>query len=243
MGLELHTIPMLQDNYCWLLVEPATGECAIIDPAEAAPAEEYLALHRLTPRLILLTHHHNDHIGGAEALRRRFHCPIFGAAADQHRLPSLDRALTEGDTVEFAGSEGRVIEVPGHTIGHIAFYFPAEAALFCGDTLFSLGCGRLFEGTAEQMFGSLAKLKALPPETRICCGHEYTASNGRFALAEDPHNAALIARMDEVTRLRLQGLPTLPARLGEDCAANPFLRASDAAALGQLRARKDQFRG
>jgi len=166
---------------------------------------------------------------------------VIGAEADAHRLPGLDRAVANGDTVLLGESAARVIETPGHTRGHIAYFFPDGAVLACGDTLFSLGCGRLLEGTAAEMFRSLGKLAALPAETLVCCGHEYTASNARFALHADPANAALKARAKAVARLRAEGQPTVPSRMGDELAENPFLRARDIAAFADLRARKDKF--
>jgi len=243
MGFEVVPVPMLEDNYSWALIDRERRQLAIVDPPEVAPVEELLEKQNLTLCLILLTHHHADHIAGAEVLRRRHSCPIYGARADQHRLPSLDRALADHDRVEFADVAGEVLETPGHTVGHISFYFAAENALFCGDTLFSLGCGKLLEGTAAQMFASLARFKALPPDTLIYCGHEYTAANGRFAQTLDPENQALAARIAAVTELRAAGLPTLPALLGDELDANPFLRADTVERLAAIRAAKDHFRG
>ncbi len=240
---EVLAVPMLRDNYSWALIDRAHGQMAIVDPPETAPVEALLADTGLSLSLILLTHHHADHIAGAEALRRDHGCVIYGAAADQHRLPSLDRALEDGDHVGFAGSIGEVMATPGHTLGHISFYFPGAQALFCGDTLFSLGCGRLLEGTAAQMFTSLARFKALPPVTKIYCGHEYTEANGRFALTVEPNNQALAARIQQVAALRAKGLPTLPALLADELATNPFLRADTMEHLAEIRTAKDHFRG
>jgi len=241
MPMIVSPIPALQDNYAWLLHEPASGFTAVVDPPEAEPI--LAALKQAGGKLdcILLTHHHADHIGGAEALRAQFGARIVGARKDQHRLPRLDEAVSEGDAVRLGPAAAQVLETPGHTRGHIAYYVPEAKALFCGDTLFSLGCGRLFEGTAEEMFQSLQKLAALPGDTLVCCGHEYTASNARFALSVDPDNAALKSRAAEVERLRAAGLPTVPSRLAEERAANPFLRAPDAGVFASLRAKKDKF--
>ena len=192
--------------------------------------------------LILLTHHHDDHIAGTDAVRQRFGAKVVGAAADRHRLPRLDQAVAEGDTVRLGESTLEVIETPGHTRGHISFFCPQGDVLICADTLFSLGCGRLIEGTADEMFDSLQKLARLPGDTLVCCGHEYTQSNARFALHVEPANYPLQVRADEVDRLRAAGKPTVPSRLGDELAANPFLRAPDVAALAALRAEKDRFR-
>jgi hydroxyacylglutathione hydrolase len=230
---------MFADNYSWLLRESASGASAIVDPADPAAALAALGGGQLAT--ILLTHHHADHTAGTDEVRDRTGAHVVGASADAHRLPRLDTAVAEGDTIPFGNTHALVIETPGHTRGHIAFFFPEDALLFCGDTLFSLGCGRLLEGTAAEMFASLAKLAALPPETRVFCGHEYTASNARFALTVEPENAALQARAAEVTRLRAAGSPTVPSILAEELAANPFLRAPTAARLGEIRSAKDRF--
>ncbi len=195
-----------------------------------------------TVSLILLTHHHADHITAADAVRAATGARIVGAAADRHRLPKLDQAVREGDAVVLGASKGQVIETPGHTRGHVSFFFPATPALFCGDTLFSLGCGRLLEGSAAEMHDSLRRLAALPDETLICCGHEYTEANARFALAALPHNAAVAAQAKLVAQRRAQKLATLPVRLEAERAANPFLLAPDLAAFTRLRAWKDGFR-
>lgn len=245
MTVVAEAVPILADNYAWLLRDAATGATAIVDPAEAGPI--VAAIDRAGGRLdlILLTHHHNDHVAATDDIRARYGAKVVGARADAHRLPKLDRALAEGDTVALGGSEAAVIETPGHTRGHIAYVFPAgdgaAPVLACGDTLFSLGCGRLLEGTAGEMFASLRKLAALPPDTLVCCGHEYTENNARFALHADPDNAALRARAEQVRRLRAEGRPTVPSRMGDELAENPFLRAPDAASFGELRARKDRF--
>jgi hydroxyacylglutathione hydrolase len=243
MSITAEPVPILQDNYAWLLRDSGSGAVAIVDPADPGPviaAIEQKAGGRLD--LILLTHHHADHVAGTDAVRARFGCPVAGAAADAHRLPRLDIALNEGDMVTLGQAEGRVIDTPGHTRGQINIFFADGAVLLSGDTLFSLGCGRLLEGTAEEMFASLQKLAALPPETLVCCGHEYTESNARFALTAEPDNAALKARADEVKRLRAAGKPTVPTRLGDELAENPFLRAPDAAGFARMRAAKDRFR-
>ncbi len=241
MTLGITAIPLFKDNYAWLLRDDATGATAVVDPADAGPIEAAIMAAGGRLDLILLTHHHADHVGGTDAIRTRFGCPVVGAAADAHRLPKLDRAVKEGDTVAVGKAVGQVIETPGHTLGHIAFYYPDGPALFCGDTLFSLGCGRLLEGTAADMFASLRKFAALPAETQVYCGHEYTESNARFAITVEPDNAALKHRMAEIQALRAAGRSTVPSPLGEELAANPFMRAPDAAALGRIRAAKDSF--
>lgn len=241
MTVTASPVPILKDNYAWLLRDSDTGATAIVDPADAEPIIE--AIEKAGGRLdmILLTHHHADHIAGVDDVRARFNCPVVGAAADQHRLPKLDEAVREGDTVQFGNAAARVIDTPGHTRGQINFFFPDGDILLSGDTLFSLGCGRLIEGSAEEMFASLKKLAALPADTQICCGHEYTESNARFALAVDPDNVALREFVGKVEQLRAAGQPSVPSVLGEELKANPFLRAPDAASFAQLRAKKDKF--
>ena len=241
MTLSVTPIPLFKDNYAWLLRDSATGFTAVVDPADAAPIEAGVLAAGGRLDLILLTHHHADHVGGTDAIRERFGCPVVGAAADAHRLPKLDRAVKEGDTVALGDAVGQVLETPGHTLGHIAFYFPDGPALFCGDTLFSLGCGRLLEGSAADMFASLRKFAALPAETQVYCGHEYTESNARFAITVEPDNAALKQRMAEIQSLRAAGKSTVPSPLSEELAANPFLRAPDVATLAKIRLAKDSF--
>ena len=242
MPLSVTAVPCLSDNYLWLLQDQATRAVAICDPGEAGPA--IAAVEKLSGRLdlILLTHHHGDHIAGVGELQARFGGKIVGAAADAHRLPRLDQAVREGDTVMLGESRAAVIETPGHTVGHIAFHFPDGHAVLCGDTLFSLGCGRLLEGNAAQMFASLAKLAALPAETLVCCGHEYTLSNARFALTMEPNNAALRARAEQAKTQVAAGRFTVPTTMAEELAANPFLRAGDVTRLAAIRSAKDGFR-
>jgi hydroxyacylglutathione hydrolase len=242
MTLSVTAIPCLADNYLWLLQDNATGAVAVCDPGEAGPA--IAAVEKLGGRLdlILLTHHHGDHVAGVAELHARFGGRIVGAAADAHRLPKLDQAVREGDTVALGESRATVIETPGHTVGHIAFHFAAGDALLCGDTLFSLGCGRLTEGTAAMMFASLGKLAALPETTLVCCGHEYTESNARFALTVEPGNAALVARAAEIKAQRAAGQFTVPTTMAQERAANPFLRAGDVAQFAAIRSAKDSFR-
>ncbi|HUM08908.1 MAG TPA: hydroxyacylglutathione hydrolase [Acidocella sp.] len=241
MAVTVQAIPMLSDNYSWLLRESVSGKTGIVDPAEAASAIAVLeaAGHRLD--YIFLTHHHDDHVGGVDGLTARYGAKVVGNGADAHRLPDLDIAVHEGSLVDFGAAKLRVIEVPGHTLGHIAYYIADGGILLPGDTLFSLGCGRLFEGTPAQMFHSLAKFAELPDATLVCCGHEYTASNAKFALTVEPENAALAARAAEVARLRAAGKPSLPATLGQERATNPFLRAETVEEFARRRAAKDKF--
>lgn len=242
MTVTAQAIPILSDNYAWLLRDDATGYTVIVDPAEEAPIVAAIEASGGRLDAIWLTHHHDDHIAAVEPIRSRYGVRVVGAAADSRRLPKLDEAVREGDTVELGSAKAQVMETPGHTVGHIAYFIEPGAVLLCGDTLFSLGCGRLLEGTAADMFGSLSKLAKLPGEALVCCGHEYTQSNAKFALAEEPDNAALKQRAADVGRLRAAGQPTVPSRLSAELAENPFLHAADAVSLGAMRTRKDNFR-
>ncbi|ABC24065.1 hydroxyacylglutathione hydrolase [Rhodospirillum rubrum] len=226
--LDIHQIAVLSDNYIYLVRCRATGACAVIDPSLAEPVLAAAESLGWTITHILNTHHHYDHTGGNEEIKAATGCEIIGFAGDAHRLPGIDRTVVEGDRVAIGQAEARVIETPGHTLGHIAYWFAESSALFCGDTLFSAGCGRLFEGSAGQMWDSLRKLRALPAQTLVFCGHEYTQPNITFALTIDPRNEALRARALEVDALRAAGRPTVPAFLGDEARSNPFLRADSA---------------
>jgi hydroxyacylglutathione hydrolase len=242
MPVSAQALPIHSDNYAWQLRDEATGPTAIVDPADAQAC--IAAIERAGGKLdtILITHHHDDHIAGVDAVRDRFGAKVVGAAADRRRLPRLDLEVKEGDEVSLGQSRFTVIDTPGHTIGHVSYFSPDGNVLICADTLFSLGCGRLIEGTAADMFSSLQKLARLPGDALVCCGHEYTQSNARFAVTIEPDNAALQRRASEVDRLRAQGQPTVPSRLADELAENPFLRAPDAATLAEIRKRKDNFR-
>lgn len=255
MPLELVTIPCLTDNYAFLIHDAESGQTAVIDVPEAAPIIAALDARGWKLSDILITHHHSDHIGGVPELQARTGALVVGAEADIHRLPPLDLAVSEGMTTSVGREFGHVIDVPGHTVGHIAFHFPESGLVFTGDSLMAMGCGRLFEGTPAQMWASLSKLAALSPDTLVCSGHEYTAGNARFALSLEPDDPAIKSRASAVEQARAKGQPTVPSRLSEELATNPFLLASnprmkaaigmdcaeDAAVFGEIRARKDRF--
>lgn len=252
---DIVLVPALSDNYVYLAHDRDSGATAVVDPAEAEPVIAALEARRWTLSHILNTHHHGDHIGGNRELVERYSPVLIGPKTETARIPGMDVTVGEGDTVDFAGHVGEVFETPGHTSGHIAFWFSDSDALFCGDTLFALGCGRVFEGTMEQMWTSLLKLRGIPSTARIYCGHEYTLSNGKFALSIDPDNARLQVRNREFEEMRARGEPTIPAVLADELDTNPFLRADDpalAAAVGmpgadpvavfaEIRGRKDRF--
>ena len=231
---QIVTIPCLKDNYAFLLHDPATGATAVVDVPEAPPIQAALAERGWTLSDIVLTHHHWDHVDGVADLLAATGAKVWGASADAHRLPPLDHALAEGDSVTIGGLTGQVFDVSGHTVGHIAVHFPQANAVFTADSLTALGCGRLFEGTPEQMWESLSKLARLPPETLVCSGHEYTLSNARFAVTVDPQNIALISRLAAVEDARAADRLTVPSTLAEELATNPFLRAADPAIARHL---------
>jgi hydroxyacylglutathione hydrolase len=224
-GLDVHQFPCLDDNYGYLVRDRASGVTAAVDTPSAQAIEEALAQKGWKLDFILNTHHHDDHAGGNLALKARTGCRIVGPRADAARIPGIDIALGEGEQFALGTRNATVLDTPGHTRGHVVYVFPEDHAAFVGDTLFAMGCGRLFEGTPAQMWQSLGKLAALPDETRVYCAHEYTLKNARFALTVDPSNPDLVARLAEVERLRAQGLPTVPTTIGRERRTNPFLRA------------------
>lgn len=252
--LRIEAVPLLSDNYAWVLHREGEGECAVVDPGEESGLTEWLLGHALTPTAFLLTHHHWDHLGGLAGLLGRHPGARVLASHPDHeagRIEGVTEPLEDGASFELMGESAIALLVPGHTLGAVAFHFPALGALFTGDTLFTGGCGRLFEGDPPMMHASLSRLAALPSETQVYCGHEYTLSNLRFAQRVEPDSAAVNARLALVEQARASGLPTVPATLGEELATNPFLRCGEpsmrahtgktapAEVFGALRSEKD----
>lgn len=225
MALEIVTIPCRTDNYAYLLHDGVTDTTALVDAPETAPIRDALEARGWGLQDLLITHHHDDHVEGVEALREVYGCRVIGAKADEHRLPPLDYAVEDGDVFGTVGEDAHVLDVSGHTVGHVAFHFPGAQAVFTADSLMALGCGRVFEGTMPQMWESLKKLRALPDETLVYSGHEYTQKNARFALTIEPENRALISRSEAIEAARAEGRPTVPSKLSEEKATNPLLRA------------------
>jgi hydroxyacylglutathione hydrolase len=252
MGLRVERIPTLRDNYTYLIVCEATGEAAVVDAPEARPVLERVDSLGCRVVKILSTHHHPDHSAANPELAKRFGVPVFAHASDAARVPGFTDGLEEGDTVDVGRETARVLFIPAHTRGHIAYVFDAAQAVFCGDTMFAAGCGRLFEGTPEMMWTALhEKLGRLPDSMRVYCGHEYTEQNLRFAAHVEPENAAVREKQERVRAIRARAAAdwhdatptemTIPSTIGEERATNPFLRARDAAELGRRRAAKDRF--
>jgi hydroxyacylglutathione hydrolase len=225
MAAQTYLFPCLSDNYGVLIHDPGSGATASIDAPEAAAVEAALKKTGWTLTDILVTHHHADHTAGIGELKERHRCRVVAPRAEKQPIAHVDEKVGEGDAVTVGSLQGRVIDTPGHTAGHISYFFPADKLAFVGDTLFSIGCGRVIEGNAEMMWQSLLKLRALPDDTQFFCGHEYTAANVKFAKTIEPDNRALAMRADEVTKLRAGGQPTIPATIGAEKKENPFLRA------------------
>ena len=241
--LEIARVPVLSDNYVWLVHEPESGETTVIDPAVADPVLAEADRRGWRISQIWNTHWHPDHTGGNAAIKAATGCRVTGPAAEAARIPTLDRRVEEGDRVSLGPVEAEVLEVPAHTAGHIAYNLPDEGVIFVGDTLFAMGCGRLFEGSAEQMYSNLQRLSGLPDDTRVYCAHEYTLSNGRFALTVEPDNEALVERMATVEAVRAAGEATVPTTIALERATNPFMRAPDVEEFARRRAAKDGFKG
>ena len=243
MPLEIVAIPALSDNYIWLMHDPASAETVVVDPGEVQPVLAAAAERGWTITQIWNTHWHPDHVGGNAVIREATGATITGPAAESDKIGTLDVLVSEGGQVRIGDIVGDILAVGAHTAGHIAIHLPGEQIVFTGDTLFAMGCGRLFEGTPADMFAAMATLAALPPETRVYCGHEYTVANGRYAVVAEPGNAAAHAALADAERLRREGRPTLPTTIAAERATNPFMRADSAVQLGERRLAKDGFTG
>jgi len=238
--LEIVPVPVLRDNYVWLMHDPDSGETVAVDPSVADPVLEAAADRGWTITQVWNTHWHPDHTGGNDAIRAATGCTITGPA-EAERVSKLDRIVAGGDRARIGAIEAELIDIPAHTAGHVCFHLPEAQVAFTGDTLFAMGCGRLFEGTAAQMHANMQRLAALPPETRIYCGHEYTLANGEFALSVEPDNEAVVRRVAEVREMRARGEVTLPTTIALERATNPFMRAGSVEELAARRAAKDSF--
>jgi hydroxyacylglutathione hydrolase len=251
--LDIELVPCLRDNYAYLVHDRDSGLCGVVDPSEPGPVKSALSRHGWKLTHILNTHHHFDHTGGNLPLKEEFGAAVVGPGKDRDRIPGIDEGVDETTNWRFGNRDVRVLEIPAHTRAHIAFVL--DGAAFTGDTMFAMGCGRLFEGTPEMMWASLSKLARLPDDTRVYCGHEYTQNNGRFALSLEPDNGELASRMRDVDDARAKGAPTIPSTIGLEKKTNPFLRpnspgirrtlglagASDVAVFAEMRKRKDSF--
>ena len=237
--LEIVPVPAFSDNYIWLVRDEPSGETAVVDPGDAAPALAEAERRGWRVTQVWNTHHHWDHSGGNLAMKEATGCTVSGPAAEN--IPGRDVALAEGGKLRIGDHSGRAIEIPGHTLGHIALIFDDDRIAFVGDTLFAMGCGRLFEGTAQQMYHSLQRLVGLPQHTELYCGHEYTLANARFAAHAEPENSAVASRLEQVEAMRASGQITLPTSVAQECDTNPFVRASNWEKFARLRAEKDSF--
>ena len=239
--MEIFTIPCLNDNYSYILYDETNNAACVIDPSEANPIMDFIEKKAFNLKYILNTHHHYDHVGGNEELKKKFNSQIIGFEGDKDRIPQIDIKLNDHEIWSAGNFKAKIFHIPGHTSGHICYYFEKENCLFTGDTLFSLGCGRIFEGTYEQMFNSLNIIKKLPLETLIYCGHEYTLKNSEFCLKHDPTNNDLKEKIIKIKKLRSEGKPTIPTTLEDEIATNIFLRAKDIENFSKLRDLKDNF--
>ena len=240
--LEIVAVPVLSDNYAWLIFDAQTQDAAVVDPGEATPVLAEAKKRGWHISQTWITHWHPDHTGGIAGMKAAGTI-VTGPTAERERIAGLDTFVREGDVVRIGSHTGKVLTVPGHTQGHVAFHFAEDEVVFTGDTLFAMGCGKLMEGTPADMWGNMERYAAMPDATRVYAGHEYTAANARFAAHVDPDDTAVATRKAEVDAMRTRGEPTLPTTIGAERATNPFLRAGSAERLGELRARKDQFRG
>ena len=239
--MKIKIIPCLQDNYSYLIIDEKKDIACVVDPSESNPIIEYLENHKIKLKFILNTHHHYDHVGGNQKLKEKYGASVVGYRGDKERIPEIDILLKDQETWMYENFEAKIIHIPGHTLGHICFYFHKQESIFTGDTLFSLGCGRIFEGTYSQMFDSLMKLKELPQNTKVYCGHEYTKKNSDFCLAYDANNENLKTKIYDIDAKLKSGLPTIPTTIKDELECNIFLRSDNVATFSKLRDLKDNF--
>ena len=239
--MKVEIIKCLQDNYSYLIIDEKTNNACVVDPSEHEPIINFVELHNIKLQFILNTHHHYDHVGGNRELKKIYGAKVVGFKNDKKRIPDIDILLEDNQIWKYENFESKIIHIPGHTLGHICFYFYNENILFSGDTLFSLGCGRIFEGTYKQMFNSLNKIKKLPVDTKIYCGHEYTLQNSNFCIANDPKNLKLKNKIIKIREKLKNKLPTIPTILNDEIECNIFLKAKDVESFSKLRDLKDNF--
>ena len=239
--MEIQIIPCLQDNYSYLIIDKKNNTACVVDPSEADPIIKYLESNNIKLKFILNTHHHYDHVGGNEKLKEKYGASVVGYKGDKERIPKIDILVNDQETWIYENFEAKVIHVPGHTLGHVCFYFYKEQSVFTGDTLFSLGCGKIFEGTYSQMFNSLMKLKELPQNTKIYCGHEYTLQNSKFCMVHDENNENLKTKINDIKIKLKANLSTIPSTIKDELECNIFLRSNNVETFSKLRDLKDNF--
>jgi hydroxyacylglutathione hydrolase len=239
--MKIKIIPCLQDNYSYLIIDEENNIACVIDPSEADPIIEYLENTQIKLKFILNTHHHYDHVGGNQKLKGKYGASVIGYKGDKERIPGIDILINDQETWIYKNFEAKIIHIPGHTLGHICFYFYKDESIFTGDTLFSLGCGKIFEGTYTQMFNSLMKLKELPKNTKVFCGHEYTLQNSKFCLVHDEDNENLKTKVNDIKMKLKAGLSTIPSTLKDELECNIFLRSNNVETFSKLRDLKDNF--
>ena len=239
--MRVEIIPCLQDNYSYIMIDEEKKIACVIDPSESSPIINYLEKNKIDLKFILNTHHHHDHVGGNKILKEKYKAKVIGFKDDKERIPEIDILVEDNEIWKYQNFEAKIFHIPGHTLGHICFYFFNEDSVFSGDTLFSLGCGKIFEGTYSQMYNSLSKLKKLPIETKIFCGHEYTSQNSKFCILHDKKNQNLKNKIKEIEKKLHKKQPTIPSTIGDELECNIFLRAENIRAFSKLRDLKDDF--
>jgi len=239
--MKIKIIPCLQDNYSYLIIDEKKNTACVVDPSEADPIIKILEKDKIKLECILNTHHHYDHVGGNQKLKKKYGARVFGFEGDKERIPGIDVLLNDQEIWKYENFAAKIIHIPGHTLGHICFYFYKEQSIFTGDTLFSLGCGRIFEGTYSQMFNSLMKLKELHQDTKVYCGHEYTKKNSDFCITHDTNNKNLKAKINNINMMLKNGMPTIPSTIKNELECNIFLRSSNVDTFSKLRDLKDNF--